>query len=102
VPEAFEINVDEKHVDENVTGKTLRGDLAAAHKAASAIYAHDQVIAGDDPTGFTPEQDAAAKAGVKAALELASALGGEKDHYRVSIHAGGDHINVHVQKTVTA
>lgn len=99
---SFEITVHETHVDENVTGKTIARDLDAAMKAASAMRAHDQIIADEDPTGFSAEQADAAKAGVKAAVALVRALGGDDDHFRASIHAGDDHINVHVQKTVSS
>lgn len=102
MPEAFEITVHETHVDENVTGKTIGKDLDAAMKAASAMRAYDQVLADEEPTGFDEEQQAVARAGVKAAKELVRALGGDEDHFRVSIHAGADHVNVHVQKTQVA
>jgi hypothetical protein len=93
----FEITVHEQSLEENVTGETVADDLAGALKAAEAMHAYDRVLADQEPEGFDEQTKARAQAGVDAALGIVAALGKKKDHYRVSIHGGDDHLNVHVQ-----
>jgi hypothetical protein len=94
----FEITVHEQSLEENVTGETVADDLAGALKAAEAMHAYERVLADQEPEGFDKDTKALAHAGVDAAVVLVGALGKKKDHYRVSIHGGDDHINVHVHR----
>lgn len=95
----FEITVAEKHVDENVTGSSVGADLEAAMKAAHALHVYDQVMSDEEPSGWSAEEKALAAAGCEAAKVLVAALGKKSDHYRVTVHVGDDHVNVHVQNT---
>lgn len=94
----FEITVVEQSFDENVTGKSVKADLAAAAKAAHARAAYEQVLRDEEPTGLSDAERAAADAGIRAALELVKALGGDNEHFRVTIAGGDRHINVNVQE----
>lgn len=98
----FEITVQEKHVDEDVLGATLDADLAAATKAANARHAYEQVINDEDVTGWSDQEKTVAAAAAKAAVDLAGVLGGDDDHFRVTIHGDEHYLNVQVHRTATA
>lgn len=95
----FEITVQETHIDENVTGKTVDRDLTAAYTAAEARAAYDAVLAGEKPQAWAAKKQAGAA--VEAALKLVKALGGADDHFKVSIHGDEDYLTVHVQKVAS-
>lgn len=96
--DTFEITVHERSIAEKVTGKTVAAELEAQLRAAEARHAYERVLEGDDASGWSAATKACARAGIDAAVALTEALGKKDDRYRVTIHGGDDHLNLHVQR----
>lgn len=87
---AFDITVAE------TTAKTAAADLEGAMKSGAAMHAHDQVVAGEDVTGWTADHRDLVAAVCEAAADVVAKLA-PKGKARVSANGDATHANVSVQ-----